>query len=62
MGSYVAEDSLVWPQLERVCLILWRLETPGERDSQEQREHFTGSKERGNGMMNYGRGNWEGPT
>jgi hypothetical protein len=48
--------------LERVCLILWRLETPGERDSQEQREHFTGSKERGNGMMNYGRGNWEGPT
>ena len=29
-GTYVAEDCLVWPQWERMCLILERLDAPGK--------------------------------
>jgi hypothetical protein len=32
-GTYVAEDSLVWPQWKRMCLILWKLGAPGKRDA-----------------------------
>jgi hypothetical protein len=31
-GTYVAEDFLVWPQWERMCLIQWKLEIPRKRD------------------------------
>ena len=31
-GTCVAEDCLVWPQWERMGLILWKLDAPGKRD------------------------------
>ena len=42
-GTYVAEDSLVWPQWERICLIMQELDAPGKidmggGDSQTQRK------------------------
>jgi hypothetical protein len=32
-GTCVAEDCLVWPQWERMCLILWKFNAPGKRSS-----------------------------
>ena len=32
LGTRVAEDCLVWPQWERVRLILWKCGTPGKKD------------------------------
>ena len=31
--AYVTEDCLVWPQWERMCLILWKLDARGKRDA-----------------------------
>jgi hypothetical protein len=33
LGTHVAEDCLVWPQWERMHLILWKVDTPGKRDA-----------------------------
>ena len=35
LGTYVAENCFVWPQWERMCLILWRLDTPGKEDARK---------------------------
>jgi len=32
LGTCVAEDSFVWPQWERMCIILWKPDGPGKRD------------------------------
>ena len=32
-GTCVAEDCLVWPQWERMGLILWKLDAPGKGDA-----------------------------
>lgn len=32
-GTRVAKDCLVWPQWERVCLVLWKLDAPGKQDA-----------------------------
>jgi hypothetical protein len=32
-GTCVAEDCLVWPPWERICLILWELDAPGKTDA-----------------------------
>jgi hypothetical protein len=53
LGTYTAEDCLVWPQWERMCLILWRFDTPGKRDAWEVGEHpLKGKRE---GVNNSGR-------
>jgi hypothetical protein len=31
--TYVAEDSLVWPQWEGMCLVLWRLDATEKGDA-----------------------------
>ena len=30
LGSWVEQDCLVWPQWERKCLFLWKLDAPKE--------------------------------
>jgi hypothetical protein len=35
LGTYAAEGCLVWPQWERMCLILQRLDIPGKWDMWE---------------------------
>jgi hypothetical protein len=34
-GTCIAEDCLVWPQWERICFILWKLDGPEKRDAGE---------------------------
>jgi len=31
--TYVAEDGLLWPQWEGMCLVLWRLDAPEKGDA-----------------------------
>lgn len=35
VGTCVAEDFLVWPQWEKMHLILWKLDASGKRDAGE---------------------------
>jgi hypothetical protein len=32
-GTCEEKDCLVWPQWERMCFILWKLDAPGKRDA-----------------------------
>ena len=57
--TYVAEDCLVWPQLERMCLILQGLEVLGKGDAHGGGVTLSEAKGKGNGIKNCGRGNWE---
>jgi hypothetical protein len=34
-GTCVVEDSLLWPQWERIPLVLCKLDAPGKRDAGE---------------------------
>jgi hypothetical protein len=34
-ATYVAEDCLIWPQWEGMCLFLFRLEAPGKENARE---------------------------
>jgi hypothetical protein len=43
-GTYTAEDCLVWPQWEKMCLILERLEAPRKGGDWEGGEHPPGGK------------------
>ena len=36
--TYVAQDSLVWPQWKGMCLVLWRLDAPGKGIAREVRQ------------------------
>jgi hypothetical protein len=33
LGTCVVEDGFVWPQCEKICFILWKLDTPGKKDA-----------------------------
>ena len=33
LGTCVVEDGFVWPQCEKKCFILWKLDTPGKKDA-----------------------------
>ena len=41
-AKYVAEDCFVWPQLEGLGLVLWRLDTPEKRDATGVRWEWMG--------------------
>ena len=39
-ATYVAEDCLVWPQLEGMDLVLWRLDAPEKGDARGVRREW----------------------
>ena len=60
-------DGLVWPQWERICLILWKPDAPGKKDAGGGEVRVGGHVglsqswgEREEGMNNSERGNQEG--
>jgi hypothetical protein len=61
--AYVTEDCLVWPQWERMCLSLWKLDAPEKRDAGggEWADRGAPSQKYEDGMKNSGGGgDWEG--
>jgi hypothetical protein len=41
-GTHVAEDCLIWPQWEGMCLVLWRLDAPEKGDARGMRLEWVG--------------------
>jgi hypothetical protein len=59
-GIYVAKNCLVWPQWERMCLVLYRLDASRKADAGGSKMCRGGStlsetKEREGEVKNYGR-------
>ena len=62
-STYIAEDCLVYPQWERTCLILEKLEAPGKIDAwwgDRVGNPLSKASLRRNGLRNCGKGDWAG--
>jgi hypothetical protein len=67
LGTCITEDCRVWPQWEKMYLMLWKLGAPGKRDAGGGEVGVDGQVERilseaegmGCGLKNLRRGDWE---